>query len=179
MRPSGPGLAVARLVPMGMTVWLGRRMRPISSSRCTEVQAADSGIASCSAALACSYVDCLEPNQAEPYAWDEPTQRNQLRVQVGGRAGRTRSEEAAVSHNGPSNKCAWPTASPPSGLPHATLSICCLNSALPRPSIPTARPRSRARRPSSASPTTHWTSWGPRWAVRVHCGGCLSCLGTR
>lgn len=35
----------------------------------------------------CRYVDNLPPGQAMPYAWDEPTQRNLIRVQVG-RAGR-------------------------------------------------------------------------------------------
>lgn len=33
--------------------------------------------------LSCRYVDNLPPGQAMPYAWDEPTQRNLIRVQVG------------------------------------------------------------------------------------------------
>ena len=32
---------------------------------------------------ACRYVDSLPPGEAMPYAWDEPTQRNQIRVQAG------------------------------------------------------------------------------------------------
>ena len=39
-------------------------------------------------ALPCSYVDNLPPGGVMPYAWDEPTQRNQIRVQVGGWFGR-------------------------------------------------------------------------------------------
>jgi hypothetical protein len=39
-------------------------------------------------ALPCRYVDNLPPGGVMPYAWDEPTQRNQIRVQVGRRFGR-------------------------------------------------------------------------------------------
>jgi hypothetical protein len=42
------------------------------------------------------YIDNLPPGEAMPYAWDEPTLRNQIRVQVGWGPGGDRESGGAM-----------------------------------------------------------------------------------